>query len=408
MARTWRVGIVKDTSKPMLGLHALHTAFRGLPDVDVVGHVDSNTENLPEKMSYTGARRHYLTLADMLDQEPLDIVVLCSRHPYDHLEQIRTAAEAGCHIYCEKPLSASLREADEIVELAERYQIRICAAHPSRYHLPFLTMKRMVEAGEIGQPVTIYGRGKNDHRGGGEDLIVLGTHILDLQTFFFGAPEYVYADITADGRPISRTDRAETVEPIGPAAGDSVFALFRFPGDVRGVFESKRGLAGKAPGGIYMGITVIGTEGALSMRFNDSGSSESFLRVSRHPGPPEDATCYEEVPLTEDRVIPGAEPLDYSLCGQPDIPKAKFFLETTRFAVWDLMRAIEEDRQPVSNVYNARLAVEMICGIYAAHLSGSRITFPLKDRRHPLGECGEMDTRRSGSVSSRNNLEGGG
>ncbi len=389
MAKTWRVGIVKDTSKPSLGGHALRTAFRGLPDVDVVGHVDSNTEDLEQKMSYTRARNHYLTLADMLEHEPLDIVVLTSRHPYDHLEQIRIAAEAGCHIYCEKPLSVTLREADEIVEIAERKQIRICAAHPSRYNLPFLTMKRMVEAGEIGQPVTIHGRGKNDHRGGGEDLIVLGTHILDLQTFFFGAPEYVYADVTADGRPIARTDRAETVEPIGPAAGDSVFALFRFPGDVRGVFESKRGLAKQGSGVVHMGITVIGTEGALSMRFNDIGAPESPLRISRRPGPPEDETCYEEVPLTEDRVIPDAAPLDYSLYN----PKVTFFMETTRFAVWDLMRAIEEDRQPISNVYNARLAVEMIQGIYAAHLSGGMARFPLEDRTHPLGDGDSVNAK---------------
>ena len=389
MAKTWRIGIVKDTSKPGLGSHALHTAFRGLPDVDVVGHVDSNADDLPRKMSYTGARLHYLTLADMLDQGPLDIVVLTSRHPYDHLEQVRAAAEAGCHIYCEKPLCVTLREADEIVGIAERNRIRICAAHPSRYNLPFLTMKRMVEAGEIGQPITIYGRGKNDHRGGGEDLIVLGTHILDLQTFFFGAPEYVYADVTTEGRPVTRTDRAETVEPIGPAAGDSVFALFRFPGDVRGIFESRRGLAGRAPGVVQMGITVVGTDGAISMRFDDSAAPASRLRISRRPGPPEDATSYEEVLLAEDRVIPGAAPLDYSLCGHPDIPHAKFFMETTRFAVWDLMRAIEEDRQPVSNVYNARLAVEMIQGIYAAHLCGGMVRFPLEDRTHPLGEGAE-------------------
>jgi hypothetical protein len=135
-----------------------------------------------------------------------------------------------------------------------------------------------------------------------------------------------------------------------------------------------------------MGITVIGTEGALSMRFRDGGGPEARLRISRHPGPPEDASCYEEVSLTEDRVIPGAEPLDYSLCGQKDIPAARFFLEANRFAVWDLMRAIEEDRQPVSNVYNARLALEMIYGIYAAHLSRGMVSFPLEERRHPLGD----------------------
>lgn len=386
MAKTWRVGIVKDTAKPTLGLHGLHTAFRGLPNVDVVAHVDSDTEDLERKLSYTGARRHYFTLPDMLEHESLDLVVLCSRHPYDHLGQIETVTEAGCHLYCEKPLCASLLEADRIVALAERAQIKLCMAHPSRYALSFRTMKAMVEAGEIGTPVTIHGRGKSDHRGGGEDLIVLGTHILDLQTFFFGAPESVYAEATVGGRPIVKTSRSETVEPIGPAAGDQVFACFRFPGNVRGLFESRRGLSDPASGIIHMGITVVGTEGALSMRFNDYGRPDSRLRISRRPAPPEDDTCYEDVPLTEDRTIPEAAPLEYSLCGQPDIPAARFFLEANRFAVWDLMRAIEEGRQPVSNVYTARLAQEMICGLYASSLSRRVVSFPLEDRTHPLGE----------------------
>ena len=385
MKKTWKIGIVKDTSKPMLGLHGLHTAFRGLPNVDVVAHVDSNTEDLPKKMSYTGAKRHYGALREMLDKESPDIVVLCSRHPYDHLDQIRAAAEKGCHIYCEKPISAILREADEIVEISEKRHIKICMAHPSRYSLAFLTMKKMVEAGEIGTPLTIYGRGKNDPRGGGEDMIVLGTHIFDLQTFFFGAPEYVFADVTADARPIVKTDRAKTVEPIGPAAGDEIFAYFRFPGGVRGIFESKRGLRVRTNGTAHMGIAVIGTKGTLSMRFED-GAARSCLRISRRPCPPEDDSHFEEVPLTEHRTIPGAEPLDYSLCGQRDIPSATFFLDSNRFAVWDLMRAIEEDRQPVSNIYSARLALEMIHGVYASHLSRGVVSFPLTDRTHPLGE----------------------
>ena len=104
----------------MLGLHALHTAFRGLPDVDVVAHVDSNGRDLRQNLSQTGAKRHYATLHDMLAKESLDIVFLCSRHPYDHLAQIKAVAERGCHIYCEKPLSATLQEADDIVEVADR------------------------------------------------------------------------------------------------------------------------------------------------------------------------------------------------------------------------------------------------------------------------------------------------
>lgn len=386
MGKTWRVGIVKDTSIPMLGLHGLDTAFRGLPNVDVVAHVDANTDALEQKLAHTGAKRHYATLADMLADEPPDIVVLTSRHPYDHLEQVRATAEAGCHIYCEKPLAAKLQEADEIIRIVESAQVKLCMAHPSRYSLPFRTMKAMVEAGEIGTPVTAYGRGKCDHRGGGEDLIVLGTHILDLQTFLFGAPEYVYADVTCNGRPIVAGDRTETVEPIGPAAGDEVFAYFRFPGDVRGVFESRRGLFDPKSGNVYMGLTVVGTEGTVSKRFVDGGMPDGGLRISRCPGPPEDESRFEMVPLVEDRVIPGAESLDYTIWGPEPTPGARFFLDANRYAAWDLICSIEQDRQPVSNAYNARIAQEMIQGIYASHLRGGKATFPLEDRTHPLGE----------------------
>lgn len=384
MEKIWKIGIVKDTSQRMPGLHGLHTAFRGLPNVEVVAHVDANTDDLPQKMGYTGAKRHYATIEAMLDRESPDIVVLTSRQPYDHLEQIRKVAEKGCHIYCEKPISVDLIEADAMVAIVEAKGIQCCMAHPARYGLAFRTMKRMVEAGEIGTPLAIHGRGKNDHRGGGEDLIVLGTHILDLETYFFGEPESVVADVNMNGHPITGTDRAETMEPIGPAAGDDIFACFRFPGGVRGIFESRRGWSVQ-PGVVpHMGIAVIGTSATVSMRFCDAATPHARLRISRRPGPPEDEASFAEVPLQEDRLIPGAEPLDYSLCGQKDIPGATWFLEANRFAVWDLMQAIEEDRLPVSNVYNARQVVEMIQGIYASQLSERRVRFPLSQRMHPL------------------------
>ena len=381
--RNWKVGILQDTSKPTLGFHGLHAGFRGLPGVEVVAHVDSNAQDVEKRMTY-GAKRHYVIYEEMLDKEKPDIVVLCSRHPQEHFEQIKIAAERGIHIYCEKPMTVSLAEADAIVELVEKHHVKLCMAHPARYSLAFRTMKAMVEAGEIGTPVCVYGRGKCDHRGGGEDLIVLGTHILDLQTFFFGSPEYVMADITADGKAVVKTDRTKTVEPLGPVAGDEVFAYFRYPDGVCGTFQSRRGLFDFESGAVHMGITVTGTGGALSMRFNDVMPMQSSLRISRISAPPEDHTCYEDVELTETRTIPGAEPLDYALCGTHGIPEKPLFLESNRYAAWDLIQSIEEDRLPLSNQYNARLTVEMIYAIYASHLSGRTVHLPLTDRNHPL------------------------
>lgn len=381
--RTWKVAIARDTAVRCLGFHGLHVAFRGLPDVEVTGLFDSKAEDLERIMAVTGAKRHCREYVQMLDTEQPDIVVLCSRHPYDHFAQIKEAAERGIHVYCEKPMTVSLKEADAIVELVKKNVIKLCMAHPSRYNAAFLKMKNMVEAGEIGRPLTIHGRGKSDHRGGGEDMMVLGTHILDLQTFFFGEPESVWAEVMQDGKPVDRGTTRETVEPIGPTAGDDIFASFRFPDGIRALFESRRGLVDLSKQKTQMGIAVIGTEGTLSLRFDDYG--DAILTISRLPSPPDAEACFEEVKVVDERSIPGAAPLDYSLRGV-QTPNASIFLEGNRYGVSDLMCSIEEDRQPVSNVYSARLALEMIYGIYASQVTGGVVRFPLADREHPLEE----------------------
>jgi predicted dehydrogenase len=375
--KKWKVTIARDTAVPCLGLHGLHLGFRGLPNVEVAGFFDSKADDIESIMAATEAKQHYRDYLQMLDVEKPDIVVLCSRHPYDHFPRIKAAIERGIHIYCEKPMTVSLKEADAIIELVEKNNVKICMAHPGRYYSAFLQMKEIVETGEIGRPLTIYGRGKSDHRGGGEDLMVLGTHILDLQTFFFGKPESVYAEVMYKGKPIAKGQTCETVEPIGPTAGDDIFAAFRFRDGVRGVFESRRGIFESYKQETQMGIAVIGTKGTLSLRFGDSADAQ--LRISRLPSPPDAAADYEEIGIIDERNIPGAVPLDqYS--------GRNIFLEGNRYAVWDLMRSIEEDRQPVSNIYNARIALEMIYGIYASSLESKMLEFPLKTRNHPLGE----------------------
>jgi predicted dehydrogenase len=377
--KKWKVAIVKDTSKPTLGFHGLHAAFRGIPNVEIVAHIDADTKNIEKKMSATQAKRHYTSIETMFEHESPDIVVLCSRLPNDHLEQIRLVAQKGCHIYCEKPLTAFLHEADEIVTIAEKNNVKIGMAHPCRYGLGFLTLKQLIESGKIGTPLTVQGWGKSDHRGGGEDLMVLGTHILDLMMFLFGTPESVIADVRVQGHPVTKSELTKTVEPIGPAAGDEIFAAFRFSGGVRGIFESRRNLF-RADNN-RMGICVTGSKGMLSLRFTDAQKEPPPLRFSLAPCSPATDSVIENIPLQEKRVIPGAEPLDY---GQPDIPPSPIFIEAGRFAVWDLMQAIEENRQPVSNCYNAQQTLEMIYGIYAAHLAKDAVNFPLTNRKHPL------------------------
>ena len=379
--KQWKVAIVKDKSKKMFGLHGMHVAFRGIPNVEVVGLVDGSTSNIEAKLAQTQAARHYLSCESLLKNEKPDIVVLTSRLPDDHLEQIRLFAENGCHIYCEKPLTAYLHEADEIVQIAEKNKIKIAMAHPCRNGLGFVTMKRLIQSGKIGIPLTVQGWGKSDHRGGGEDMMTLGTHIFDLMIYLFGQPEDVSADVRVNGKPFTGPELTKTTEPIGLAAGNELFATFRFPNNVRGIFESRSNLY-KSDN--RMGVCVTGSKGMLSHRFSDAHREPQPLRYNNAPCAPANETVSETIELHEDRVIPGALPLDYSLSGTQDVPNGPIFIEAGRFAVWDLMQAIQEDRQPIANIYDARAALEMIYGVYASHLAKSPVGFPLTDRSHPL------------------------
>lgn len=375
--RPRRVVLVFDTSRPMYGLHGLHAAFRGLPGVEVTAIADPGeaTARRAAAMEISGATRHYAEVETMFDQERPDIAVICSRHPDEHLAPIRAAAARGIHLFCEKPLAATAAAAREIAALAAANGIKLAVVHPARFDAAFLEMKRLVESGAIGRPLTVIGRGKCDARGGGEDLIVLGTHILDLMVFFLGKPLSIMADIQVDGRPATPADWHAPTEPVGPVAGDDILATFTFAGGVRGLFESRKGLRGaERPGDTLMGLSVVGADGTLSLRFDDVRRRE--LKLSRRAAAPDDEAAYEPVPVPVARPIPGAAPPDLSLCGRGDIPRAPMFVEAVRWAAWDLLQAIGEDRQPLFNADSACVVAEMIEAIYTAHFEGRRIVWP--------------------------------
>ena len=372
MNRSWKVGILYDTACRGRGGHGTHLAFRGLPGVETVALADSNDDRIEERMASTGAKRRYTGYREMIEQEKPDIVVFGSRVPEGRLESMEFAIQHGCSILCEKPLMATLEETDRIVALADECGVKVAVAHLARHATVFRKMKAMIEAGEIGRPLAFYGRGKEDERGGGEDFVVLGTHILDIGCFLFGAPEFVFADFTQEGRPLCSTDRLKTSEPVGPVAGDELTAYYRFPQGVRGFFESRKGLSSC---GTRMGVTVAGTEGTLAMRY--AGGRE--LRLCRSKLPPEDDARFEEVTLPPEPEIPGAEPLDLEHIGF--IP---YFACNNRRAAWDLLKAIEEDRDPVASARDAQMVLEMIQGAYASQFSGCAVKIPLADRRHPL------------------------
>ena len=374
-----KVCIDFETGNGRIEGHKTQFAFTGLPGVEIAALSDSNPE-AENTYRRTGAARLYRDFTEMMDKERPDIVVLCSRLPEDHFRQIKFAISRGCHVLCEKPLAADLAQGDELVRLAEAAGVKIQIAHLARFAPQFRTMKSLIDAGEIGRVLNVYLRGKEDFRGGGEDMLVLGTHLLDITTFLFGAPTEIYADIRMQGRPITADDALPTNEPLGLCAGDEVFAYYRLPGNATATFESRRGMM-KDSSCDRMGITVTGTKGALSLRY-----TKRELRIARNfPVPIEDETAFEPVPLEPAPKIPGAVPPDYEAWhADRNCAGTRYFIENNRRAAWDLLQSIEEDRAPLADARSALTALEMIIGAYYSAIRRQPAPFPIPDRKHPL------------------------
>jgi len=375
-----KVCICQETGNGRLGGHFTQYAFTGLPGVEIAALADSNPE-AEKRYRLTGAKRLYASFPEMMEREKPDITVLCSRLPREHYEQIKYALKHDCHVFCEKPLAETLPQADELAALSRKTGKLVQMAHLARFAPTFREMKRMIETGGIGRVLTCYLRGKEDKRGGGEDMQVLGTHILDVAAWIFGMPEEVYSDIRRYGRPITECDVLETTEPVGPCGGDEVFSLYRFKDNVNGVFESRRVVE---KGDARFGITVVGTTGTLTVRY----TGERALRLCRDfPVPVEDETKFEVVKTLGEPVIPDAVPLDCEKFGI-DLGRGihRYFAWGNRNAAWNLIGAIEGREELAAGIDSALSSLEMITGAYQSAVERRPIAFPLADRRHPLAQ----------------------
>ncbi|HWB86986.1 MAG TPA: Gfo/Idh/MocA family oxidoreductase [Bryobacteraceae bacterium] len=97
----------------------------------------------------------------ILDDPKIDAVHICTPNAL-HFPMAKDALEAGKHVLCEKPLAVSVEEAQKMVALARRANLRNCTFHNLRYYPMVQQMRRMREAGELGEILVVQGTYSQD------------------------------------------------------------------------------------------------------------------------------------------------------------------------------------------------------------------------------------------------------
>jgi len=357
----YRACIIGDSQRGGYG-HNLHLVWALRDDVEAVALADPDHRGRERHAAEAGVSRTYSDYREMLDKERPDLVSIGPRWTVHHREYVLACAEAGVHGIMEKPLAPDLEEADEMVHAVESKGLKWAIAFNFRASPVIRHVKRLVfEDGLIGQVLELRGRGKEDHRAGGEDLIVLGTHIFDMMIYFLGQPLSCMANVTVDGRQATPTDIHEATEPLGPVIGDRIHAVYEFPDNVAGFFATVKNRDGNQG---RWGLDIYGTRGVVAIRM--ARVPEVYLLPSPSWAPDGKARRWEPF---------------------PDVPRVTFRdprVGQYEPIVDDLIESIEHDRVPFTSLSAGRDSLEMIQAVFETCLHDARVTFPLQNRSHPL------------------------
>ncbi len=338
--------------------HGLHKPFMELDNIDFVALSDDDDEGRKTAQEAAGVPRAYADYKEMLKEENPDLVCIGPRWPDRHLEMVMASLEVGASIYCEKPMTSNLQEGDEIVRAADTAGKKIAVAHQGVYLDGLQRTKQTIAEGVIGHLNAVHAHGKQDSRGGGEDMIVLGTHLLNGMRFLAGDIDWMSAHVTMEGRELEPADAREATEPLELVAGDCINCYYAFKSGAAGFFDSRKDQPGRSH---LFGWEVIGSEGRIFL----SGGGGADAMIYPHAA---------FVPNDTDRKW---QPLD-------GVGNQDFQREGNKRAVLDLIDAIENDREPISSARDAVAALEMILGAYESQITGARVEFPMRQRKHPL------------------------
>jgi predicted dehydrogenase len=98
---------------------------------------------------------------DVLRDSAIDAVHICTPNA-QHYSMAKDALRAGKHVICEKPLTTTVAESEELVALAARQGVRNCVCHNLRYYPMVQQMRGLREAGDLGEILVVQGTYSQD------------------------------------------------------------------------------------------------------------------------------------------------------------------------------------------------------------------------------------------------------
>ncbi len=219
MTAIYRAGIV---GAGQIGRsHAV--GYQGTDEIDLVAVTEPNDrvrKAFQEDYSVPGG---YTDMKEMLDNEDLDYVSICTWHLLHEPQSVLAAGYLPKAIICEKPMTVGMASVKRMIKACEDNQVKLVIGHQRRFYHSWTKARELILNGVIGEPQMVTTKS-------GEGLLNCGTHVIDACRYLLGDPETEWV-MGALERKTDRYEREVRIE-------DACMALIEFTGGAQALVQS--------------------------------------------------------------------------------------------------------------------------------------------------------------------------
>lgn len=248
-------------------VHAKSITYH-IPQAKIVAISDIYYEGAKRVAESLGIPNAYEDYHEILNNPEIDAVLICSSTD-THADIAVEAAEAGKHIFCEKPVDLTVAKIKKVIAAVEKAGVKLQIGFNRRYDHNFAEIKRLANDGKLDKLQTIKITSRDPEppsidyvKVSGGIFLDMTVHDFDMARFIGGEVEEVYANaaVTVD-------------EAIGEAGDvDTALIALKFKNGAIGVIDNCR----KACYGYDQRLEVFGTGGQASAA-NDTPTNVSYI-----------------------------------------------------------------------------------------------------------------------------------
>ena len=131
--------------------HAYNLRHR-IPEAHLVAVADADLNRAKQVAAELEIDHFYDSVEALAERNDVQAIVIVTPSKF-HGAAMKVCAHAGKDVFCEKPFTLTVEEADEVLDLTQKADVRVQVGHVRRYDPPNVRAKQRIEAGEIGDPV---------------------------------------------------------------------------------------------------------------------------------------------------------------------------------------------------------------------------------------------------------------